>query len=51
MQQGNNMAACVRQDATWLKFSTKGQMDFFITFEVGYISSPKCPLSEAKNNA
>ena len=26
-------------------------MDFFITFEVGHIFCPKCPLSKAKNNA
>ena len=26
-------------------------MDFFIAFEVGYIFSPKCPLSKAKGNA
>ena len=26
-------------------------MDFSITFEVGYIFSPKCPPSKAKNNA
>ena len=26
-------------------------MDFCITFEVGKIFPPKCPLSNAKNNA
>ena len=57
LQHSNNLAACVRQNVTlwcfhgWNFQQTKGQMNFFITFEVGYIFSPKCPLLKAKNNA
>ena len=54
MYHGNNMAA--RQKVTGVSVAEifskpKGQMDFFITFEVGYIISPKCSLSKARHNA
>ena len=41
MLHGNNMVACVRQNVTGVSVAE-------ITFEVGYIFSPKCPLSKAK---